>query len=189
EGSFVVGNIGSGLVFELGWLVDGLSIMMYLLVNLVGLLVFIYAVGYMAGDRRVPWFFAAFSLFAGSMLLLVGAPNLIQMIIGWEGVGLASYLLIGFYWEDHENVNAGNKAFMVNKFADIGRLLGAVLVGVAVGNFGFEELEMAVMSGNAELSALAVAGGALLFFGAMGKSAQFPLHTWLPDAMAGPTPV
>jgi NADH-quinone oxidoreductase subunit L len=189
EVSFTVGNIGSGLVFELGWVVDGLSIMMYLLVNLVGLIVFVYAVGYMEGDRRVPWFFAAFSLFAGSMLILVGAPNLIQLIIGWEGVGLASYLLIGFYWEDHENVNAGNKAFMVNKLADIGVLLGAVLIGVALGSFSFADLDTAATAGDPALSAVAVTGGALLFIGAMGKSAQFPFHIWLPDAMAGPTPV
>ena len=189
EVSFTVGNIGSGITFQLGWMVDGLSIMMYLLVNLVGLLVFTYAIGYMEGDRRVTWFFAAFSLFAGSMLLLVGAPNLIQLIIGWEGVGLASYLLIGFYWEDHENVNAGNKAFMVNKLADVGLLLGAVLIGVSLGGFGFADLSHAAVDGDSALSAVAIAGGALLFFGAMGKSAQFPFHIWLPDAMAGPTPV
>ena len=186
---FVVADIGSDLVFQLGWVVDGLSIMMYFLVSLVGLLVFIYAVGYMEGDRRVTWFFAAFSLFAGSMLLLVGAPNLIQLIIGWEGVGLASYLLIGFYWEDQENVNAGNKAFMVNKAADVGLLLGAVLLGVSVGDFGFLEIAEASEAGSEALSSVAIAGGALLFIGAMGKSAQFPFHIWLPDAMAGPTPV
>ncbi|MGH8911691.1 MAG: NADH-quinone oxidoreductase subunit L, partial [Acidimicrobiia bacterium] len=186
---FVVGKLGSGIVFELGWAVDGLSIMMYLLVNLVGLIVFIYAVGYMRGDRRVTWFFAAFSLFAGSMLLLVGAPNLIQLIIGWEGVGLASYLLIGFYWEDHENVNAGNKAFMVNKAADVGLILGTILVGVSIGNFSFSELAAASVAVDPALTGVAVAGGLLLFMGAMGKSAQFPFHIWLPDAMAGPTPV
>jgi NADH-quinone oxidoreductase subunit L len=186
---FVVANIGSDIVFELGWAVDGLSIMMYFLVNLVGLLVFIYAVGYMEGDRRVTWFFAAFSLFAGAMLLLVGAPNLIQLIIGWEGVGLASYLLIGFYWEDQENVNAGNKAFMVNKVADVGLILGAILVGVSIGNFGFAELAEASVAHDGALTGVAVAGGLLLFMGAMGKSAQFPFHIWLPDAMAGPTPV
>jgi len=189
EVTFVVGNIGSGFVFELGWVVDGLSIMMYFLVSVVGLLVFIYAVGYMHGDRRVPWFFAAFSLFAGAMLILVGAPNLIQLIIGWEGVGLASYLLIGFYWEDHENVNAGNKAFMVNKVADVGLILGAILVGVAVGDFGFFAISEASLAHDGALQTVAVAGGLLLFLGAMGKSAQFPFHIWLPDAMAGPTPV
>ncbi len=187
--TFEIGRIGSNLVFELGWVVDGLSIMMYFLVNVVGLLVFIYAVGYMHGDVRVDWFFAAFSLFAGSMLILVGAPNLIQLIIGWEGVGLASYLLIGFYWEDMANVNAGNKAFMTNKVADVGLILGAIILGLAVGTFDFLALNEAAVNHHETLSTVAVVGGALLFFGAMGKSAQFPLHIWLPDAMAGPTPV
>lgn len=180
---------GHEIVFELGWVVDGLSIMMYFLVNVVGLLVFVYAVGYMHGDVRVPWFFAAFSLFAGSMLLLVGAPNLIQLIIGWEGVGLASYLLIGFYWEDLENVRAGNKAFLVNKVADVGLILGAIIVALAVGSFDFQAINVAAADHLESLSTVAVVGGLLLFLGAMGKSALFPLHIWLPDAMAGPTPV
>ncbi|MFQ5522396.1 MAG: NADH-quinone oxidoreductase subunit L [Acidimicrobiia bacterium] len=187
--TFEIGRIGSGFVFELGWLVDGLSILMYLLVNLIGLIVFVYALGYMHGDVRVPWFFAAFSLFAGAMLVLVGAPNLVQMIIGWEGVGLASYFLIGFYWEDLDNVRSGNKAFLVNKVADIGLILGAILVAVAIGSFDFTDLSKAAMEQAAPLGAVALTGGLLLFFGAMGKSAQFPLHIWLPDAMAGPTPV
>ena len=187
--TFEIARIGSDLVFELGWVVDGLSIMMFFLVNVVGLLVFVYAVGYMHGDVRVPWFFAAFSLFAGSMLLLVGAPNLIQLIIGWEGVGLASYLLIGFYWEDLDNVRAGNKAFLVNKVADVGLLLGAIIVALAVGSFDFQAINIAATEHLEALSSVAVVGGALLFLGAMGKSAQFPFHIWLPDAMAGPTPV
>jgi NADH-quinone oxidoreductase subunit L len=187
--TFEIARIGSGLVFELGWVVDGLSIMMYFLVNFVGLLVFIYALGYMKGDVRVPWFFAAFSLFAGSMLILVGAPNLVQMIIGWEGVGLASYFLIGFYWDDLDNVKAGNKAFMTNKVADVGLILGAVIIGVTLGTFDFAALDLASIEHNEALAGVAVVAGLLLFFGAMGKSAQFPLHIWLPDAMAGPTPV
>lgn len=189
EVTFEIGRIGSNLVFELGWVVDGLSIMMYFLVNVVGLLVFIYALGYMKGDVRVNNFFASFSIFAGAMLILVGAPNLIQLIIGWEGVGLASYLLIGHYWEDIENVKAGNKAFMTNKVADVGLILGAILVGVSIGDFGFAELSQAAVDHSEALGAVAFTGGFLLFFGAMGKSAQFPLHIWLPDAMAGPTPV
>jgi NADH-quinone oxidoreductase subunit L len=189
EVTFEIASIGSNLTFELGWVVDGLSIMMYFLVSVVGLIVFIYAVGYMHGDVRVDWFFAAFSLFAGSMLILVGAPNLIQLIIGWEGVGLASYFLIGFYWEDMANVNAGNKAFMVNKVADVGLTLGAIILGLALGTFDFNEMDHAAAEHLEALGAVAVVGGALLFFGAMGKSAQFPLHIWLPDAMAGPTPV
>ncbi len=187
--TFEIGRFGSNMVFELGWTVDGLSIMMYFLVNAVGLAVFTYALGYMHGDRRVDWFFAAFSLFAGAMLILVAAPNLIQLIIGWEGVGLASYFLIGFYWEDLDNVRSGNKAFLVNKVADVGLILGAILVGVSVGTFDFATINTLAEAGDSGLGAVAVAGGLLLFFGAMGKSAQFPLHIWLPDAMAGPTPV
>jgi len=187
--TFEIARIGSDLVFELGWIVDGLSILMYFLVSLVGLVVFVYAIGYMHGDRRVPWFFAAFSLFAGAMLVLVGAPNLVQMIIGWEGVGLASYFLIGFYWEDLENVRAGNKAFMTNKVADVGLVLGAVILGVTVGTFDFTELSRLAADHSEELGAVALVAALLLFFGAMGKSAQFPFHIWLPDAMAGPTPV
>lgn len=189
ERTFEIGRIGGDLVFELGWVVDGLAIMMYFLVNFVGLLVFIYALGYMKGDVRVKHFFAAFSLFAGAMLVLVSAPNLIQLIIGWEGVGLASYLLIGHYWEDLDNVKAGNKAFMTNKVADVGLILGTILVGVSIGNFGFAELDLASVAQDEALGAVALTGGFLLFFGAMGKSAQFPMHIWLPDAMAGPTPV
>ena len=187
--TFEIARIGSDLVFELGWAVDGLSIMMYFLVNFVGLLVFIYAIGYMKGDVRVHWFFAAFSLFAGAMLILVGAPNLVQLIIGWEGVGLASYFLIGFYWDDIDNVKAGNKAFMTNKVADVGLILGAIILGVSIGTFDFGELAKAAVEHDEALGAVALVGGLLLFFGAMGKSAQFPLHIWLPDAMAGPTPV
>jgi NADH-quinone oxidoreductase subunit L len=189
ETTFEIARIGSGLVFELGWVVDGLSIMMYFLVNFVGLLIFIYALGYMKGDVRVPWFFAAFSLFAGAMLILVGAPNLVQLIIGWEGVGLASYFLIGFYWDDLDNVKAGNKAFMTNKVADVGLVLGAVILGVTLGTFDFNALDLESVAHDETLTAVALGAGALLFFGAMGKSAQFPFHIWLPDAMAGPTPV
>ena len=193
EVAFEVANIGmfggSSLVFELGWVVDGLSIMMYFVVSFVGLLVFIYAVGYMHGDVRVTWFFASLSLFAGSMLILVGAPNLIQLIVGWEGVGLASYLLIGHYWEQKENSSAAMKAFYTNKVADVGLILGAILLGLAIGDFSFAGINEAAAAHADSLEAVAFAGGLLLFFGAMGKSAQFPLHIWLPDAMAGPTPV
>ena len=193
EGSFTIARIGqlggADLTFELGFVADGLSIMMYWLVSFVGFLVFVYAVGYMEGDVRVPWFFASLSLFAGSMLVLVGAPNLIQLIIGWEGVGLASYLLIGHYWEQKENSDAAVKAFLTNKVADVGLILGAILLGVSLGGFRFSDLARAAVEHSEALGAVALAGGLLLFFGAMGKSAQFPLHVWLPDAMAGPTPV
>jgi NADH-quinone oxidoreductase subunit L len=193
EVQFEIGRIGlvagRPLVFELGWVVDGLSTMMFLVVTTISLLVFIYAVGYMHGDVRVTFFFAALSLFAGSMLVLVAAPNLVQLIIGWEGVGLASYLLIGHYWEKKENSSAAMKAFYVNRVADIGLTIGAIILGLTVGSFRFTEILDAAEAGLAALGTVAVAAGLLVFFGAMGKSAQFPLHVWLPDAMAGPTPV
>jgi NADH-quinone oxidoreductase subunit L len=193
EGAVQIAEIGlvagRPLVFELGWVADGLSIMMFWVVSFVGLLVFVYAVGYMKGEVRVTWFFASFTLFAGSMLVLVGAPNLVQLIIGWEGVGLASYLLIGHYWEQKENSSAGMKAFYTNKVADVGLIIGAIIVGLTIGSFRFTDLSVAAVEGEAGLAAVAVTVALLLFFGAMGKSAQFPLHIWLPDAMAGPTPV
>ena len=189
ERSLEIASVGGGLVFELGWMVDGLSIMMYWVVAAVGLAVFVYAHGYMKGEVRVTFFFAALSLFAGSMLVLVGSPNLVQLIIGWEGVGLASYLLIGHDWELKENSSAAMKAFYTNKVADVGLVIGVVIIGIVVGSFHFWDLAAASAEHSAALGPVAVAAGLLLFFGAMGKSAQFPLHIWLPDAMAGPTPV
>ncbi len=183
---------GEALHIEWGWMVDGLSIMMYFVVGVVGLLVFIYAKGYMEGDVRYTWFFASFTLFAGGMLVLVSAPNLIQLIVGWELVGVASWLLIGHYWEEHENSSAAIKAFLTNKVADAALFIGAIIVGLTAGSFRFSEIMHVVAEGGPTTGALskyAFWGGLALFIGAMGKSAQFPLHVWLPDAMAGPTPV
>jgi NADH-quinone oxidoreductase subunit L len=185
-----VGTTGFGrLTVEWGWMVDGLSIMMYFLVGVVGLLVFIYAKGYMEGDARYTWFFASFTLFAGGMLVLVSAPNLIQLIVGWELVGVSSYLLIGHYWEDHANSSAAIKAFLTNKIADVGLIVGAIIVTHAVGSFRFTDILDAVEANSSTLARYAFWAGLALFIGAMGKSAQFPFHVWLPDAMAGPTPV
>ena len=179
------------LSIEWGWMVDGLSIMMYFVVGVVGLAVFWYAKGYMEGDIRYTWFFASFTLFAGGMLVLVSAPNLIQLIVGWELVGVASYLLIGHYWEEHENSSAAIKAFLVNKVADTGLFIGVIILGLTVGSFRFTDILEVVASGGGgtPLSKFAFWAGVAIFIGAMGKSAQFPLHVWLPDAMAGPTPV
>ncbi|MBI5157832.1 MAG: NADH-quinone oxidoreductase subunit L [Acidimicrobiia bacterium] len=188
EGSVEIARIGS-FTLEWGWVVDGLSIMMYAVVGVVGLAVFTYAKGYMKGDVRYTWFFAAFTMFAGAMLVLVSAPNLIQLVVGWELVGLASYLLIAHYWEDHANVVAGNKAFLVNKIADVGLFIGVIIIGVTVGSFRFSDILEAIADGDSALQQVAFWGGLALFIGAMGKSAQFPFHVWLPDAMAGPTPV
>jgi len=186
-----IAKIGN-MPIEWGWTVDGLSIMMYTVVGVVGFLVFLYAKGYMEGDIRYTWFFASFTLFAGGMLVLVSAPNMIQLIVGWELVGVASWLLIGHYWEEHENSSAAIKAFLTNKVADVGLFVGAIIVSMSVGSFRFADILHAVEIGAAEsptLARYAFWGGLALFIGAMGKSAQFPLHVWLPDAMAGPTPV
>jgi NADH-quinone oxidoreductase subunit L len=196
QGAVDIGNIGTDpyghtLGLEWGWMVDGLSIMMYLVVGVVGTLVFVYAKGYMEGDIRYTWFFASFALFGGGMLVLVSAPNLIQLIVGWELVGVSSYLLIGHYWEEHENSSAGIKAFLTNKVADVGLFVGAIIISLSVGSFRFTDI-MEVVAGGDTSSALArfsFWAGVAIFIGAMGKSAQFPLHVWLPDAMAGPTPV
>ncbi len=179
------------LSIEWGWMVDGLSIMMYFVVGVVGFLVFWYSKAYMEDDIRHTWFFASFTLFAGGMLVLVSAPNLIQLIVGWELVGVASYLLIGHYWEEHENSSAAIKAFLVNKVADIGLFIGAIILGLTVGSFRFTDILDVVASGGGDtpLAKFAFWAGLAIFIGAMGKSAQFPLHVWLPDAMAGPTPV
>jgi len=196
EGAVSIGDIGadgSGRVFglEWGWMVDGLSIMMYVVVGVVGFLVFTYAKGYMEGDIRYTWFFASFALFGGGMLVLVSAPNLIQLIVGWELVGVASYLLIGHYWEEHENSSAAIKAFLVNKVADVGLFIGAIIIALSVGSFRFTDIMEVVASGDTQsaLARFSFWAGVAIFIGAMGKSAQFPLHVWLPDAMAGPTPV
>ncbi len=189
EKSIVIAEIGSGWVLEWGWIVDGLSSMMYFVVGTVSLLVFTYAKGYMKGDIRYAGFFSAFTMFAGAMLVLVASPNLAQLIVGWELVGVASYLLIGHYWEDKENSSAGMKAFFTNKVADVGLIIGAIVLGMAVGTFRISDILYAATHDSEALNAVAVGGAILLFIGAMGKSAQFPLHVWLPDAMAGPTPV
>ncbi len=186
-----IARIGS-MPIEWGWAVDGLSIMMYFLVGVVGFFVFLYAKGYMEGDIRYTWFFASFTLFAGGMLVLVSAPNMIQLIVGWELVGVSSWLLIGHYWEDHANSSAAIKAMITNKVADVGLFVGAIIVSMSVGSFRFSDILHAVETGAAEaptLARYAFWAGLALFIGAMGKSAQFPLHVWLPDAMAGPTPV
>ncbi len=185
-------HVGDAFALEWGWMVDGLSIMMYFVVGVVGLLVFIYARGYMEGDVRYTWFFASFTLFGGGMLVLVSASNLIQLIVGWELVGVSSYLLIGHYWEDHENSSAAIKAFLVNKVADVGLFVGAIIIGMSVGSFRFTDIMRVIAEdagGESTLARFAFWAGLAIFIGAMGKSGQFPLHVWLPDAMAGPTPV
>jgi NADH-quinone oxidoreductase subunit L len=184
--------------FEASWALrfDTLSAVMVGMVTFIATLIHIYSVGYMSHDRTVPRFMAYLSLFTFAMLMLVTADNLIQLFFGWEGVGLASYLLIG-YWYDRESANrAAMKAFIVNRVGDVGFALGIAGVFVLTDSVGFDAVFAALGAQGATVVSLF--GGevravelcaVLLFIGAMGKSAQLGLHTWLPDAMEGPTPV
>ena len=168
--------------------VDELSVVMLGLVTFVALLVQVYSLGYMRGDRRFGWYFAAHALFAASMLALVLADNLLFLYVAWELVGLGSYLLIGFWWERRSAAEAAKKAFVTTRIGDVGLLVGIILLFRATGTFDISTIFHVAASGG--LSDVTLnAATALIFLGAMGKSAQFPFHVWLPDAMEGPTPV
>jgi NADH-quinone oxidoreductase subunit L len=171
-----------------GILIDPLAGIMLVVVTSVSLLVQIYSLGYMKGDRRFAWYYAALSLFTASMLSLVLANNFLQMYMSWELVGLCSYLLIGFWYEKKSASNAAIKAFVTTRLGDVGFFIGLGVLFVTAGTFGFTPLKEMVETH--QLSAGVLTAVSLLFFmGAAGKSAQFPLHVWLPDAMEGPTPV
>ncbi len=175
--------------------VDPLTSVMILVVTNIGFLIHVYSTGYMADEKRYARYFSYLNLFTGFMLILVMASNLILMFVGWEGVGLCSYLLIGFWYEKKENAAAGMKAFVVNRVGDLAFTIGALLLFVTLGRatgvwtVDFAELKKAIEGHPGVLSGVAFWIGLLMFIGATGKSAQFPLYTWLPDAMAGPTPV
>ena len=174
------------LSVSMSFLIDPLSTIMLLVVAGVGFLVHVYAVGYMHEDPGYPRFFAYLNLFMLSMFLLVMGDNYLVMFIGWEGVGLCSYLLIGFWYEKQSASDAGKKAFIVNRIGDAGFLLGVFLIWTLTGSLTYSEVFKAAPEMSA---AAATAVGLLLFVGAIGKSAQIPLYVWLPDAMEGPTPV
>jgi NADH-quinone oxidoreductase subunit L len=183
-----------GLKMEIGFLVDGLTAMMMCVVTFVSLMVHLYTVGYMEEDEGYNRFFAYISLFTFSMLMLVMSNNLLQLFFGWEAVGLVSYLLIGFWFNKPSAIFANMKAFLVNRVGDFGFILGIGLIVAFSGTLNYAE----VFSKSEELSKLAFPGTEwmlvtviciCLFIGAMGKSAQFPLHVWLPDSMEGPTPI
>ncbi len=170
--------------------VDRLTAVMLLIVTGVGLLIHIYAVGYMAHEEGYARFFSYFNLFMFFMLVLVLASNLLLLFVGWEGVGLCSYLLVGFYFKETWASNAANKAFIVNRIGDFGFLLGMLLTVVAFHTLDFGRIAAAMANMPAGLTSGTITAIALLLFvGATGKSAQIPLYVWLPDAMAGPTPV
>src|SRR5436309_10853191 len=163
--------------------------MMLIVVTFISLMVHVYSLGYMHGDRRFTYFYAALSLFTASMLLLVVSDNLLQLLIGWELVGVCSFMLIGHWWEEQVNSDAAVKAFITTRVGDVGLMLGVITLFFAAGrNFNIEHLNFLALTGGISHHLLLV-GGLLLFLGVVGKSAQFPLHVWLPDAMAGPTPV
>ena len=176
---------------QLSFQADALTAVMLLVITGIGLLIHVYSLGYMGDDEGMTRYFAYLNLFVFFMSLLVLADNLLLLFVGWEGVGLCSYLLIGFWYEDHTNTIAGNKAFIVNRIGDFGFLLGVLLLFWEMGRQGvwtlnFSELERAAYLLQPESVTLIT----LLFFaGATGKSAQIPLYVWLPDAMQGPTPV
>ena len=180
--------LGGDLAVELGMRVDGLAAMMFVLVTAVSLMVHIYSTGYMHGDARYTYFFALLSLFSFSMLLLVIASDLLVLLVGWELVGICSYLLIGFWWEDKHNQDASIKAFLTTKLGDVGLVVGIMALAGMFGTFSIQGVLDGVAAGDHSQALLTFALLALIL-GAVGKSAQFPLHTWLPDAMAGPTPV
>ena len=183
-----------GLKFEVGFMIDKLTVMMMLVVTFVSLMVHIYTIGYMEEDPGYQRFFSYISLFTFSMLMLVMSNNFLQLFFGWEAVGLVSYLLIGFWYTKPTAIYANLKAFLVNRVGDFGFLLGIGLVAAYAGSMNYTDvfakrLELAalteVVTGWPLITAICIC----LFIGAMGKSAQVPLHIWLPDSMEGPTPI
>jgi NADH-quinone oxidoreductase subunit L len=183
-----------GLKMEIGFMVDGLTAMMMCVVTFVSLMVHIYTIGYMEEDEGYNRFFAYISLFTFSMLMLVMSNNMLQLFFGWEAVGLVSYLLIGFWYNKPTAIFANMKAFLVNRVGDFGFIMGIGLIAAYSGSFSYTE----VFAKASELAKLGFPGTdwllitvicICLFIGAMGKSAQFPLHVWLPDSMEGPTPI
>ena len=183
-------HVGS-LNIDMDFMLDPLSSMMTLVITFIGTLIHIYSVGYMANDRGFARYFSYLNLFTFSMLMLVLGKNLPVMFLGWEGVGLCSYLLIGFWFTDSAKARAGNKAFIVNRVGDFGFLLGMFLLFWSLQGQNINPLDFVSMkAGIQSLSTSTITTiTALLFIGCMGKSAQIPLHVWLADAMAGPTPV
>jgi len=167
---------------------DPLTAVMVLVVSGVGFIIHVYSIGYMAEDRSYTRYFSLLNLFTFAMLLLVMSQNVVLMFVGWEGVGLCSYLLIGFWFEKPAAASAGKKAFIVNRIGDAAFILGIFFLILNLKTASFPEINHALSSGQVS-SALATLIGLLLFIGATGKSAQIPLYVWLPDAMEGPTPV
>ncbi len=178
-----------GVEIKAGTRMDGLSVMLVFVVSMISLLVHIFSTNYMHDDRRYTHFFAALSLFTAGMLVMVTSSNTLQLLFGWEMMGLCSFMLIGHWWEEKNNSDAALKAFFTTRTGDIGLLVGISILFFAAGHtFDTETINQTALSGTIS-SGVLVAAAAALLCAVVGKSAQFPLHTWLPDAMAGPTPV
>ncbi|MFT7015054.1 MAG: NADH-quinone oxidoreductase subunit L, partial [Pseudohongiellaceae bacterium] len=180
-----VGSFTPGITFYL----DGLSLVMMLIITGVGFLIHLYSTGFMFDDPSYSRFFSYMNLFVAAMLMLVLADNLVLLYLGWEGVGLCSYLLIGFWYENPANGYAARKAFVVTRVGDTSMAIGLFLLFRELGTLNIQELMVAAQSEWQIGTEMAVACSLLLLGGAVGKSAQLPLQTWLPDAMAGPTPI
>ncbi|GAB6049465.1 NADH-quinone oxidoreductase subunit L [Hydrogenophilus islandicus] len=194
NGSLYTWGISDGLRFEVGFLIDSLTVTMMLVVTFVSLMVHIYTIGYMADDPGYCRFFSYISLFTFAMLMLVMSNNFLQLFFGWEAVGLVSYLLIGFWYTRPTAIYANLKAFLVNRVGDFGFLLGIGLIAAYAGTLDYAETfaqakQLANLTESATGWPLITAICIALFIGAMGKSAQVPLHVWLPDSMEGPTPI
>jgi NADH-quinone oxidoreductase subunit L len=174
---------------DVSFLVDPLSAIYLLFITGVGFLIHVYSIGYMHDDEGFARFMSYLNLFIFFMLILVLGDSYVTMFVGWEGVGLCSYMLIGFWYKDMRNNDAAKKAFIINRIGDLGLILGMCLLFAYSGTLNFDNLFISGSAGSSLPSDVSATVGILLFIGAMGKSAQIPLHTWLPDAMAGPTPV
>ena len=174
--------------FGVGTHLDGLAVMMLFMVTFVSLVVHVYSTTYMEGDRRYTHYFALLNLFTASMLLLVVADNTLELLIGWELVGFCSFALIGHWWEEKANSDAAVKAFLTTRVGDVGLMIGIIVLFFAAGSFDIATINAKTLGGDISHTLLLVSASCLLI-GIIGKSGQFPLHTWLPDAMAGPTPV
>lgn len=176
----------AGFSIDVGFYLDSLSLVMALFVAFLGMLIHLYSIGYMDGDEGFGKFFCYMNLFLASMLILVLANNPILMFVGWEGVGVCSYLLIAFYFSDKDNVKAGNKAFILNRIGDFGFLIGLIALYLASSGVKFDYIGLNEITLNTNV---AIFIAFCFIAGALAKSAQIPLYTWLPDAMAGPTPI
>jgi NADH-quinone oxidoreductase subunit L len=179
---------GGGFTFSIGQHIDGLAVMALLLVSFISTLVQIYSTEYVRGDRRYTHFFASLTLFSAGMLTMVLAPDMVQFILGWEIMGLCSFMLIGHWWEEEANSRAALKAFFTVRTGDMGLLVGTAMLLFVFGNLDIKSINESAANFTGSHSMLMWTAVAL-FIAAIGKSGQFPLHTWLPDAMAGPTPV